>query len=414
MITVLFLIVTVSMIVFQRYHEGRWLNLISLLMAPYVVIVSLNNFLVYKMGFYKISDDVIIMLMMAFIPFFLGSLPFRYKTKTHPESKNAFLLQQYNVTRIKWYLYFVGLIGIIKAIILFRQGAFFNDIDDSEGIMGNGIVAHMLLSTYSVLPIYFLHWTYKKDLKGLIPVILILIVAFSSLIKYNVIGPIITLFIFVSIYRTSLLRKASIGLGIFVALFFVANYAIGFAIAGSDVPPEFYIGHFWKYFSGSVIYDNYIFTSGIRVDTSLFYKLMTFLFALPNMFFGKLFDVTYFPHVGQQMRDVSDFGEQSNVVDVVGYIYPSRGEGSDILLFMIFYFVIGFFFSFLYKKRLERVRRLDTFITNFLTYFVFLSFFAPFFVLTNPWEIIIWALIMPYFFYNHHKTKLNQNAASRI
>lgn len=404
------------MIVFQRYREGRWLNLISLLMAPYVAIVSLNNFLVYKMGFYKISDDVIIMLMMAFVPFFLGSLPFKYKVKTHPESKNSFLLQQYNISRIKWYLYFVGIIGIVKAVILYRQGSFLSDVDDdSEGIMGNGIVAHLLLSTYSVLPIYFLNWTYKKDLKGLIPVILILIVAFSSLIKYNVIGPIVTLFIFISLYRTSLLKKASIGLGFFVALFFVANYALGFAMAGSDVPAAFYIGHFWKYFSGSVIYDNYIFTSGIRVDTSLFYKLMTFLLALPNMFFGKLFDVTYFPHVGQQMRDVSDFGEQSNVVDVVGYIYPSRGEGSDILLFMIFYFVIGFFFSFLYKKRLERAMRFDTFIANFLTYFVFLSFFAPFFVLANPWEIIVWALIMPYLFYNNHRIiKLNQYATSRI
>lgn len=397
MLTAIFLIVTISLIVYQKRREGRWLNLISLLMAPYVVIVFFNNYFVYKIGFYKISDDVILMLLMAFVAFFCGSLLFKYKHKPHSEDDNLKILEHYNINKIKWFLYVVGIIGLIKAIILYRDGVIFNEDADSEGIMGNGIVAHMLLATYSVLPIYFLYWTYKRGTVRLIPVVLIIVVAFSSLIKYNVIGPVVSLFIFVSIYRTSLLRKSSAFMGVFVIVFFVFNYALGFAIAGvsDEIGPEFYMGHFWKYFSGSVIYDNYIFTTGIRVDTSIFYKLMTFIFALPNMFLGKFFDIALFPHISQQMRDVSDFGEGSNVVDAIGYLYSSKGDFSDVLLYIIVFFFIGILFSYLYKSHLERKRVFDTFLANFLTYFVFLSFFAPFYVLTNPWEIIVWALLLP-------------------
>lgn len=400
MINIIFLFFTTTLILFQRYREGRWLNLISLLMTPYVLIVFLNNFYFYKFGFYKISDNVLLMLLWAFAAFFIGTLPIKYKVVQHTENKNIAMLQKYDIRKIRWFLYFVGIVGILKAFLLYRQGIFLNEMaDDSEGIMGNGIVAHMLLATYSVLPIYFLNWTYNKTIKDLIPVILILIVAFSSLIKYNVIGPIVTLFIFVSLYRSTLLKTASIVMISLVIILFVANYALGFAISDSEVDPFFYLVHFWKYFSGSVIYDNYIFTTGIRVDTSIFYKLMTFVFTLPNMFLNKLFDERLFPHVGQDLRDVSNFGEQSNVVDAIGYLYPSKGDVSDIITFFIVVALTGLLFSYLYKICLERSVSFNTFIANFLTYFVFFSFFSQYATLTNPWEIVIWALIIPHLFY---------------
>ena len=321
MITIIFLVTIIILIVYQKYREGRWLNLISLLMSPYVIIVFFNNFFVYKLGFYKISDNVILMLLMAFVSFFLGSMLFKAKSQPHSEEMNTIMLEKYNMKKIKLFLYFVGVLGILKAFVLYMQGAYLNDMgDDSEGIMGNGIVAHLLLASYSVLPIYFLDCTYNKKVKDIIPVVLVILVAFSSFIKYNVLGPIVTLFIFVSLYRSTLLKKASIGLAFFVLIIFMANYLIGFIISGSDVDPSFYIGHFWKYFAGSVIYDNYIFTTGIRVDTTFFYKILTFFFALPNMFFKIIFDEEYFPHIGQSMRDVSDFGEESNVVAVIAEV----------------------------------------------------------------------------------------------
>lgn len=407
MLTILFLAITISMIVFQRYREGRWLNLISLLMVPYAIIVFFNNFFVYKLGFYKISDNVIAMLLMAFVAFFLGTLTFKYEPKPYAEDNNTTILQRYDLKKIKRFLYIVGILGVLQAFLFYKQGVFLSDIDDSEGLMGNGPIGHLLLASYSVLPIYILYWTYNKTIEGLIPILLILLVAFSSLIKYNVLGPVITIFIFISLYRKSLLKKASLGMILFVVLIFISNYALGFAISGSDVDPKFYLGHFWVYFAGSTIYDNNIFTTGIRVDYSIFYKLMTFFFALPNLFIKKLFGESLFPHEGQDFRDISDFGEDSNIVDLIGYLYPSKGDGMDIVLFLLVVFFTGVLFSFLYKKSLSSKSHFNTFIANFLTYYVFLAFYAPFFVLSAPWEIIIWALILPPLFYKR-KLKTNQ------
>ena len=401
------------MIVFQRYREGRWLNLISLLMAPYIIMVFFNNFFVYKLGFYKIRDDVLLMFLGAFVSFFLGTLFFKHKSGVSTEKQNNVILQHYNMTAIRYFLYIVGVLGLLQAYIYFRQSVFLSQDVDSEGVMGNGPIGHMLLASYSVLPIYFLNWTYKKKWIDLIPILLVLLVAFTSLIKYNVLGPVVTLFIFISLYRKSLLRKASIGMGIFVAIFFVANYAIGFAIAGSDVDLRFYLGHFWAYFSGSAIYDNYIFSSGIRVGVDIFYKMMTFLMGLPNMFILKLTGDKIFPHEGQVFRDISDFGEDSNIVDVIGYLYPSKGDSLDIVIFLLVIFMTGVLFSYLYKRALSSKNSYSPFIANFLTYFVFLAFYAPFFVLPAPWEIVVWALLLPSLFLKR-KNKLIKYEKNRV
>lgn len=408
--TIIFIIIISSILIYQRHREGRWFNLLSLLTFPYLIIVSFNNLLIYKIGFYRISDDVIKMLLGAFIAFFLGTLFFKYRETPNNDNKTIQLLDQYNYRAIKIFLYATGILGLLEAYIYIRQGILLSSDSDSEGVMGNGPIGHLLLASYSVLPIYFLNWTYKKKILDLIPVLLILIVAFSSFIKYNILGPVITLFIFVSLYKKSLLRKSLIILTLFVAFFFIANYAIGFAITGSDVPPQFYLGHFWAYFSGSIIYDDYIFTEGIRVGMSIFHKIIIFLFALPNMFLNKFFDLTTYVHKGEPMKDISTFGEGSNIVDLVGYLYPSHGDDAEILWFLIVFFISGIIFSFIYCK-VCRSGQLSPFLANFLTYFIFLDFYAPFFVLSAPWEIIIWALILPGLF----KTKIkNKHESNRI
>ena len=405
------------LIVLQKYREGRWINLLSLLMTPYVCIVFINNFFIYRMGFYRISDNVLIMFLMAFIAFFLGTLIFKVRANVHNEIDNELILKRYDINKIKMYLYLVGVLGLIETFIYYRQGLVFSVDVDSEGVMGNGPIGHLLLSSFSVLPIYFLYWTYNKKVTDLIPVILIIIVAFSSLIKYNVIGPVITLFIFVSIYRQSLLKKGAFILCLCVFLLFVGNYAFGFLIAGSDVDPTFYLGHFWAYFAGSAIYDNYLFTTGVNFDHDIFYKLLMFLFALPNMFFQKFFDERYFQQEILPMNDISNFGEQSNILDVIGYLYPYRGDVFDIILLLIVVFLTGVLFSFIYYYT-YRQSSFNTFLANFLTYFVFLCFYSPFFVLPAPWEIIIWALILPSLFLKrkriHNKYKYKSYEKNRV
>ena len=400
-ITLLFLAITSFFVFYQKRKEGNWVNLISILMAPYIPLVLLNNFVIYKTGFDKISDEVLLMVFCAFILFFIGSIPFKVNAKKNSEESCNEKLKRYNFSRMWWFLFIIGVIGTLKAIFMFLTGAFSSNIDDSEGEMGGGIVGHLLLASYSVLPIYFLYWTTRKRIITLIPIFLIIIVTFSSFVKYNIIGVFVSVFIFLSIYKKALLKKAVIILFVAVAVIFYANYAISFAVVGADVDPTFYIGHFWMYLSGSLIYDNYIFTSGIRPGISIGYKLMTFICALPNMFYEKIYDEKLFPHVRQDDLSIGIFGESSNVVDAIGYIYPSKGDVTDVLLFGIVVFIIGIICSAIYYWRMRPSKYFDMFIVNFLTYFVFFSFFGTFYINPGPWEILIYSLLIPQLFYKH-------------
>lgn len=389
------------MIIQKRRQEGNWVNLISILMAPYVILVFLNNFFVYRIGFYKVDDKVLLMLLYAFLMFYMGASLFNIKKghivkENNTEAKFSF----YNIKRMTYFLYFVGIAGLIRLFTLYRSGLFSaGNTNDAEGIMGNGPIGHLVLSSYAVFPIIFLYWTYnKRSWFHLCPLLMIALITFSTLIKYNIVGLIVSTFLFVLIYRKSLLKYALVTLVSLVLIVFIGNYAFTFFINGSNVDYTFYIGHFWTYACGSIIYDNYIFSSGIRVGVDIFYKLGTFLFALPNMFIQKLTEEKLFSHERQDDLSTGDFGEDSNVVDAFGYLFPSKGHISEIVLYGILIFIVGAFFAYLYKKHMAENKYFDTFIANFLCLFVFFSFFGTFYINSNPWEIIVYSLIIPKLF----------------
>lgn len=57
-----------------------WVNLIYILVAPYIILVFLSNFFMCRMGFYKINDSVLIMLLCSFNLFYIGGIPFSIKS----------------------------------------------------------------------------------------------------------------------------------------------------------------------------------------------------------------------------------------------------------------------------------------------------------------------------------------------
>lgn len=401
LMSIFFVILCVAIIYLQKLREKNWVNLVSILIAPYVILVFINNFFVYKIGFYKIEDPVLVMLLSAFCLFYIGGIPFHVENSLlNREEENLEKFQTYHMKKMVIFLYIVGTIGLIKLAVLFVSGQFsIANIDAAEGIMGNGLVGHLLMSSYAVSPIVFLYWTYTKKLKHLLPVLLIMIVTFSSLVKYNIVGVFVSLFIFLMLYKKSLLKKAIIILVTAVVAIFIGNYALTFFIKGETASMQFYLNHLWAYMSGSLIYDNYIFISGIRTDLSIFYKLGTFLCALPNMFLNKLFGTVWFPHARQNDLLISSFGETSNIVDAVGYIFPSKGSAFEMCVFGVVILMIGFLFAAIYRKNMHKSKRFNTFIANFLCYFVFFSFFGTFYIHSGPWEILVYSVVVPQLFY---------------
>lgn len=409
MIFLLFLSVN-SIIIFLNYRKQKnIINPISLLMAPYLLLVFFNNTIAYRIGFYKVDDRVLIMYSLSFIFYYIGIILSSINDKKIylREDYNKFRFLNYKVNLMANVLLGIGLISLIKLFYLIKNFSF----PEIEGMMGNGVIGHLVLLSYSLAPIVFLYWLYnKKKIKYLVAIILILIVTFSTFIKYNVIGFIINIFIFTSLYKKSVLKKAVLILLIFVFGLFISNYAINFYFVGVNASTEFYLRHFLTYVLGSIINSNHIFLEGVNTHLSLFYKIMIFIFALPNMFFNKIIGKVFFPWsiATYDFYPISD-SESSNVIDAIGYLYPSYGSEIEIVIFYIFMLVIGFIFYKIYINSIKKIHVFNTLISNFMTYFIFLSFFGTFYMLPSPWEILIYSIFVPKLFLKKFRKEKEKN-----
>ena len=294
---VFIIIVFILLKISYRYSKGT-INPFVILAIPYLFLVFANNLIIHNYGFFLISDSVLIMLLVGFICFNIGSSFIIAKIPRFTDKDILNKLSHIDIDKIQKCLYIIAFLGLLKAFLVFRSGGFTDYIDENEGTMGNGPIGHLLLLSHSLFPFVFLKWTFNpKNIRLLFPVILIFFVTFLSLIKYNIIGIFVELFLLVAIYRKKLLKKGIIILSLLVFGIFTANYAFQFFVSGDNIESEFIFNHFWTYCSGSLIVDNYIFSSHQIQDVELPYKLLTFLFALPNMFINKIFDITYFPYI---------------------------------------------------------------------------------------------------------------------
>lgn len=403
MATIVFLVISFLMVMIQYKREKNVVNLVSLLIMPYFVLVFFNNFFFYRLGFYKITDRVLWMILASFVAFFIGScLVAPSKTPVIFEEDNEERYEKYNIRAMTNALLLIAIVGLAKVVQLVIQGQFSGDrFNDAEGLMGSGLVGHLLLVSYSILPIVFLYWLdHKKEITCLIATILIIGVTFTSLVKYNVIGVVVGLFIFTTMYKKSLLRRGVILMLSIVIVIFVGNYFLGFYLRDVNVASSFYINHFWVYASGSPIYDDYIFDPGINTDLSIGYKMMTFLMAFPNMFIKRIFGGDgLFPHLKKSFLPIGvNYGQVSNVTDAFGYLYPAKGNVYEQILYFIVIFMLGLVFSHAYMKGKMKRAYFNTFVVNLITYFVFFSFFGTFYINPGPWEMLIYSAIVPSLF----------------
>ena len=299
-----------------------------------------------------------------------------------------------------YFLLAVSIISMMRVAYLFVSGQFSgSNFDESEGVAGGGFIGHMMLMGYAVTPIVFLYGIKRRDLKAIFATALMLIASFSTFIKSDIIGLIAAIVIFFSYTDEKAFKKSVAIAPLLVVIVFILNYFLGFITRGANVEQSFYLRHLWKYTAGSLIYDNYIFSIGVRSGVSIFYKLGTFIFALPNMFTNALFGFRAFPHQQQPMLPVELYGEESNVVDAIGYLYPCPDSTPRIIAFIVTYFCIGALFTLLTEGSFSKNSEyFNTVLAFFLTKFVFLSFFGTFYINSSTWEVLVYCALVPWAF----------------
>lgn len=396
-------IVTISLLTYISYRVTKnLLNTFTVLVGPYLFIVPINNWYITKYGFFRIGDETIIMLLTGIICFFIGFIIASRKCK---KNFSSFNFKHYNLHNIVRYVIIVECIVAIRFFyIIATHGLSFISTPDYEGILTKGILGHLFLTIYPLIPIIFLYWLEnKKNISYLLTVIIGISLLFLTLVKYHVIGMFILLYLFSAINNNKYLKKGAVIIISLVCTIFILNYLFQFAINDTayKVDNSYYLQHLWGYISGSLIYDNYIFEHGIRVGTDIFYKLGSFIFAPINMFLS-LADITLFPHKAQGFFLLSKTGEYGNVCDAIGYLYPSKGFLEEKLLFIIIMISIGWIVTFIHNKmQLSCNPTLKITGCVLLTFFVFFSFFGTFYVTPVPWEILFWS----YFIFKFFKIK---------
>ena len=402
------LLVGIFMIWFEYRINQRIINVVSLLIVPYLVIIPINNYYMVKNGFYEISESVITIFIVSSALFFCGSIIVDLRKQRRRNSVDAErlyneeILNYYKLIPMFKYVVVVEAVTILRALyVIATHGITYLAGEEFSGVLTSGILGHIFLTIYPLIPIMFYAWLKDKKKIGFFVVTVIgVALTFLTFVKYHSIGMLVYIYLLVCLEDHKYVKKGTIAVTVGAVVFFIGNYFIGFFLRGvsRSITSQYYFNHLWNYLGGSLIYDNRIFESGVRVGISIFYKLGSFIFPPVNVFLNKLFGFTLCPHETQPHYFVGTNREVGNVTDAFGYLYPSHGEFIDLLCYGTVILLLGMLFTFIYNRALKNRYRIHCNLAAFLTFFVFFSFFGTFYINFVPWEILLWSAIIPMIF----------------
>lgn len=418
-----FFMISVTAIILAEYFLNKSiLNIPTVLCFPYFVIIPLNNLVMYKYGFYSIDDSVIYLISTGLLCFSLGSFFIDYNkrlsgTAIPAADDNHDKLNDYKIRSMLFYIIIVEAIISARVLsVVARHGVSYIASSSFEGYIISGILGHVFLTIYPLLPVLFYYWLKnKRDVFYLIVYLIGVGLYFLTFVKYHVIGMIVLTYLFVSLEDRKYIKKGAITLLVTAVGIFIGNYILGFTLYGtaSKVNKIYYFKHLWTYISGSLIYDNVIFVQGVRVGVGILYKLGSFVLAPVNVFINALLGIRIAPHESLPFRLVGSNGEKGNIIDAIGYLYPSQGSVFEVAAFYIVLFLFGVLFSLIYHREIKKTQRLSVPVCVFMTFFVFFSFFGTFYVNLPPWEILIYSYVLLPLFSERNIALLKKLAVNR-
>lgn len=418
-----FVLIVGTLCVLDLYIYNKNITPFIVIAAPYLFIILINNLFAVRIGFFPISDSVILMLLCGLLLFHLGTFlmnctkqgkTLRREIAFDSNVKRAALLDYYDFRAMMGYALFVEVIVLIRVLsVSLLNGFGFFSSQQGEGYLLSGPLGHLLLTIYPLIPLIFYKWLNEKKCHYLFIVLCGISLFFLTYVKYHVLCLIGLIFLFVVSQEKQYLIKGAVLLLIIVVAVFVCNYALSFLFLGIKgyYKADFYIGHLWKYIAGSLIHDNVIFTNGIQFEASGLYKIANLFFALPNMFIGKIWGVELFKDTGRiAFTMISTRAEYGNVIDFIGHLFPSDAHPGDYIIFMLTMILFGFFMAFGFLKGQANKTRFSICPIVLMTFLCLFSFYAVYGALKVPWEVAVWAIIMPRFFDGRIKVRIESHS----
>lgn len=398
----LFLLVVLHILItiYNHHKKRRIVDEFFLVMTPYVIIIVLNNLYFTGKGFTRIEDEIIGAHTIGMILFFIGTVIAYYFTKARP--KIVFIHQK----RINESVLFSGQLEIlgwffacfvfIGKVLLIREYGLSGFITLGDEIKMASIFNHAELIMAVLAILLFEYYIIKKKKRLLILVAVSVGLIFTTFIKYHVISLIICFYIFTVIRHPKYAVKLGVATVIIIIVAYVGNYFLGFLTRGVKVGQDFYINHLWGYIAGGTINISNVesFVTN-RSQVSIVTWVLRMITSLPSMFTSKLLgaEIVQYPYLSFPMFSIG--ASYSNVISILGSAF-FHGKWIPFSIFMLIW---GWICGIVYNKTIDVGASIRMQLAGcvFLAYNM-LSFFSSFFVLSTPWETIVWAIIVPSFF----------------
>ena len=388
---------------------GTVFNSFLLIMGPYLIIIIINNIFAYKFGFFKISNGAILVHLLAFSSFFAGAA---YKVgiinplKNKLNRKRHFASSQIDINDpsfLRFINIFVTVVGLLCLANIFLSFRTLNSVGGGnlEHLAAKGVLGHLLLGARIFVPILLDVGLQKKNKRYLFSSILIIIVTFSSFIKYHIIGLTLYLYSYFFWKNRKKIIKYTFLLIIGVFALFSVNYIIDFLSKGLTYDfygSDYYVRKFWHYIAGGTIKVNDL-VGNETVTYNMFDFIIHNAAAYPNMFIQKVgLDVIEpFGHFGT-VEGFTPIGYNinSNVISFLGQMY----NNGAIMPFVFLTFLFG-----LIAQSCWDAIRFSSKVNKVLSSSIIFSFFLFSFFhnmwrgAIQPWELTIFAYILPVLFW---------------
>lgn len=403
-------------------YKKKWINTLFFTLAPYAIITFINNVFMTKLGYLKVSDEVIFLIIVALIPLSTGmaisniffKLLYGKSTKYCSIERSDAFDEKANasIESISGWIVICCFLRLLQLFTIYaKYGLSYVAQFDFYAFGLQGIISHLFLTIYPFAGIVLYYGIKNKSKKHIIIFLMGVIVAALSFIKYHAILYVLFAFFYCVTKNGKFAKKLGfICLGT-VMVIFIGNYIIGFAIRGiTEYGIKDYLYKIWDYIGGSLINCNYSITEqGLHNYTwsDLLYSSLT---PVINMFSQKILkkplNVKSFP---MGFKAINYNGNMSNVMSLV-FVNLYTGSWVYFMLYLVF---LGFVVEWIiHKIEFRKNDNLLTFYVMLLTISI-LTFFANYFELSAIWEITIWSLLIPPILLNNKlKIKLKSNASN--
>lgn len=400
----LILVIFLLALIAKRHLDKSYFNDLSLVMGPYVIILFLHNiFMVKYLGFYRIKNEVQWAILIAILAYGFGSIIASLMSRKYTVqiAKIEFSGKYTDDLTLKIdsacnYTLFVCLVMLAHiGLTILRVGINGISANDFDALRLSGLSGHLFISLYALVPVLFYESVQIKSKKGIFYSLLTIIFSFTTFVKYNVILMVLAIGLYYIFRKRNSSKKVLIFVLGFVVAFFLLNYFLLFFVQ-SAVTAEtgtFLKSHLWMYISSGVAMMNY--TVG---NNAIQYGVLDFIVqsivAIPNMFLSLFtsFRITTnsYQVVLGQMPLMSISGERSNALSVLGSLYSN---GDHLISFILSMIVWGMLVGYIVQRTKYRNFFKVSMVGVYFIAFNVLSFFANYWLLSFPWEILLFSIL---------------------